>query len=151
MENETQNEEIKMIQKTESLSAKKWGIVDSITSAVTTGIISLAVVWAYTTYVPNKNDVMYVVDYVEIINLKKAELIEAYQSGDDERASKAASELEIIIKKSAEIVKDVSSEIKRPVVNKQMLVTFEGTVDITPKVKEQLIKAGLIKAQVTTK
>lgn len=145
------NENDKITQEVASSSVKKWSIVDSITSAVTTGIISLAVVWAYTTYVPNKNDVMYVVDYVEIINLKKTELIEAYQSGDNDRASKAASELEIIIKKSAEIVKDVSSEIKRPVINKQMLVTFEGTVDITPKVKEQLIKSGLIKAQATAK
>lgn len=124
---------------------QKSNLLDGLTNVIVTAVIALGVTWAYTNYVPNKKDAIYVIDYVEIINLKKAELMAAFQAGDNNSASKASAELETLIQKSADVVSKFSKETGRPVFNKQLLVTFDGTTDITPQVKAAMIKEGIIK------
>lgn len=129
----------------------KWRIVDSITNAVFIAVISLAVTWSYEKFVVSKTDKIYIIDYVEIINLKKAELINAFQAGNDNAAAKASEELDVLIKRSADIVGKYSASTHKPVFNKQLLVTFDGTEDITPMVTSQLIKEGVVKPSAAVK
>lgn len=123
----------------------KNGIIDKITNLIITAIVSMIVVFAYSHFVLEKKSEIYIIDYVEIINMKKAELMTAFQNGNAQEASVASTQLGELIKNSAAIVEKFSKSTGKPVFNKQLLVTFDGTIDITPMVKESLIKSGAIK------
>lgn len=139
-----ENETVLVQEKAPKATKGGWQALDFITNTAITAIISLMVVFGYNKFIGQDNR-LYVVDYVEIINLKKEELVEAFKSGDQTKAENASKELETIITQSAKIVQGVSQASGKPVINKQLLVTFEGTVDITSQVKQELIKQGLIK------